>query len=82
VDEAGKKVTDKQGKAVYQTNDQWFVLNIKLKWKDAPKPSEPAATVQATSPPTGGRAQPAPRPGSSGADKKGGSGKKEPSVDI
>jgi hypothetical protein len=79
VDEAGKKVTDKQGKAVYQTNDQWFVLNLKLKWKDAPKPSEPAVTVQATSPPTGGRAQPA--PAKAKAPEKGGN-KKGPADDM
>ena len=77
--DAGKKVTDRQGKAVYQTNDRWFVLNLKLKWKDAPKPAEGA--VKAASQ----------QKGSSVAEKKqaapsskkgGGSKKKEPSVDL
>jgi hypothetical protein len=50
-DNAGKKVTDKQGKDVYQTNDQWFVLNLKLKWKGAPGPAaEPEASVVAEAP--------------------------------
>jgi type IV pilus assembly protein PilM len=44
VDEAGKKETDRQGNSVYQANDHWFVLNLKLKWKDAP--STLNATVQ------------------------------------
>jgi type IV pilus assembly protein PilM len=35
-DDTGKKVTDRLGKPIYQTNDQWFVLNMKLRWKDAP----------------------------------------------
>ena len=28
-------VVDAQGKKQYQVNDHWFVLNLKLKWKDA-----------------------------------------------
>jgi type IV pilus assembly protein PilM len=42
VDETGKKETDRKGNPVYQTNDQWFVLNLKLKWKDAS--GQPAAS--------------------------------------
>jgi hypothetical protein len=63
VDEAGKKVTDRQGNQVYQINDHWFVLNLKLKWKDALVPagitSTPGGTAavkagQPTSTPSGG----------------------------
>ena len=36
VDETGRKITDRQGNPVYRTNDHWFTLNLKLKWKDAP----------------------------------------------
>jgi hypothetical protein len=42
-DETGKKETDRKGNPLYQTNDQWFVLNLKLKWKGAPGQ---AATTQ------------------------------------
>ena len=35
-DEAGKKVVDKKGNTIYEDNDQWFILNLKLRWKDAP----------------------------------------------
>jgi hypothetical protein len=77
--DAGKKVTDRQGKAVYQTNDRWFVLNLKLKWKDAPKPAEGA--VKAASQQKGSsvaeKGQAAPS-----SKKSGGSKKKEPSVDL
>ncbi|MGD0077586.1 MAG: type IV pilus assembly protein PilM [Sedimentisphaerales bacterium] len=39
-DEAGKKVVDKKGNSLYEINDQWFILNLKLKWKDAPMRAE------------------------------------------
>ncbi|MGA2092019.1 MAG: type IV pilus assembly protein PilM [Sedimentisphaerales bacterium] len=39
-DEAGKKVVDKKGSSLYEINDQWFILNLKLKWKDAPMLAE------------------------------------------
>ena len=63
VDEGGKKITDKQGGPVYQINDHWFVLNLKLKWKDAPAPAVASKTSgstaavgadQPTSTPSGG----------------------------
>jgi len=37
VDKTGKKETNWQGKPVYHVNDHWFVLKLKLKWKDAPE---------------------------------------------
>jgi type IV pilus assembly protein PilM len=63
LDEGGKKVTDRQGNQVYQINDHWFVLNLKLKWKDAPEPAVVRSTSgstaaaradQSTSTPSGG----------------------------
>jgi len=39
-EETGKKKTDKFGDPVYEVNDHWFILNFKLKWKDAPKAEE------------------------------------------
>ncbi|MBN2018839.1 MAG: type IV pilus assembly protein PilM [Sedimentisphaerales bacterium] len=50
-DEAGKKATDRTGNTIYKTNDQWFVLNFKLKWKDAPQAAgaESATTTSSTS---------------------------------
>ena len=39
-DEAGKKIVDRRGKPIYEDNDQWFILNMKLKWKDAPTRAE------------------------------------------
>jgi type IV pilus assembly protein PilM len=35
-DEAGKKVVDNRNNPIYENNDQWFILNLKIKWKDAP----------------------------------------------
>lgn len=35
-DESGKKIVDKKSNSLYETNDQWFILNMKLRWKDAP----------------------------------------------
>jgi type IV pilus assembly protein PilM len=46
-DETGKKETDRKGNPVYQANDHWFVLNLKLKWKDAP--GQPAASQASVS---------------------------------
>jgi type IV pilus assembly protein PilM len=39
-DEAGKKVVDNRGNSIYKDNDQWFILNLKLKWKNAPTRAE------------------------------------------
>jgi type IV pilus assembly protein PilM len=44
VDEYGRERIDRiTGSPVYEENDYWFVLNFKVKWEGAPKPSEPAA---------------------------------------
>jgi hypothetical protein len=37
LDENGKEKIDRFGKMVYRVNDRWFVLNLKMVWKDAPK---------------------------------------------
>jgi type IV pilus assembly protein PilM len=38
LDEHGKPRLDpRKGQLIYETNDHWFVLNIKLIWKDAPQ---------------------------------------------
>jgi hypothetical protein len=37
VDVFGKERFNNRGEALTKTNDNWFVLNFKLKWKDAPK---------------------------------------------
>ena len=37
LDEHGTEKIDRMGNVVYEVNDQWFVLNIKFVWKDAPK---------------------------------------------
>jgi type IV pilus assembly protein PilM len=39
LDGRGKKRLDGSGKVVYEVNDQWFILNAKFIWKDAPKKS-------------------------------------------
>ncbi len=57
VDNTGRSVTSRQGKTVYETNDHWFVLNLKLKWKVAPasatgpKATAAEAAPQASPPP-------------------------------
>jgi type IV pilus assembly protein PilM len=37
LDEHGREKIDRMGSIIYQVNDHWFVLNLKLVWKDAPK---------------------------------------------
>jgi len=37
LDEHGREKIDRMGNVVYQTNDHWFVLNVKFVWKDAPE---------------------------------------------
>jgi type IV pilus assembly protein PilM len=37
LDEQGRKKTDRFGNVVYKVNDHWFVLNVKLVLKGAPK---------------------------------------------
>ena len=65
-----------------QTNDSWFVLNFKLKWKDSNEPSSeitepPGREPAQNAPPQGGgarrpQASPAPRGGGGGGRSKGG----------
>ncbi len=44
LDEYGREIIDRRaGSPVYEDNDYWFVLNLKVIWEDAPKPPEPAA---------------------------------------
>jgi len=40
LDQYGKQVFDRNNNPEYETNDNWFVLNVKLVWKDAPAPPE------------------------------------------
>ena len=40
LDEYGKQKLDRSGRPIYKVNDQWFVLNVKFVWKDAPKEAE------------------------------------------
>lgn len=38
LDEFGKPRLDpRRGQPIYKTNDNWFVLNVKFKWEDAPE---------------------------------------------
>ncbi len=37
LDEYGREKLDRSGNVDYEVNDHWFVLKIKLVWKDAPK---------------------------------------------
>ncbi len=68
-----------QGKPVYRVNDHWFILNLKLVWKDAPKPPEqPGASMY------GGRMNPrAPtRPAASPSRSSGSSSRKKSGSSI
>ena len=40
LDNFGQVKVDRDNNPVYATNDQWFILNVKFVWKDAPKPPE------------------------------------------
>jgi hypothetical protein len=82
VDENSKKETGRQGNPVYQANDHWFVLNLKLKWKDAPAEAvgvaskdkvvtKPKAAVTPSKPASSSKS-------GSGSKSKGGTAKKEP----
>ncbi len=42
-DETGRQRIER-GQPLFQVNDHWFVLNVKLIWKDAPEPPEQAMT--------------------------------------
>jgi type IV pilus assembly protein PilM len=39
-DETGKEKHDRYGNPVYKTNDNWFRLDVKFTWKEAPKQAE------------------------------------------
>ncbi|MHC4259833.1 MAG: hypothetical protein ACYSTF_05410, partial [Planctomycetota bacterium] len=41
LDDRGRPRLNSSGEVLYETNDYWFVLNVKFVWKDAPK--KPAA---------------------------------------
>jgi len=68
VDEQGRKVKDKTGNQVYKTNDHWFVLNMKLRWKNAPAAATEvkAAVIAAPEAPA---EEPAPPPVQRGGGK-------------
>ena len=65
--------TDDGGKKVAKVNDSWFVLNFKLKWKDAPDASgaggSPEAAPSASQPPPNA-GQPPPSPAKAPAPQK------------
>jgi hypothetical protein len=48
--EGGKPALDRRGQVDYEINDHWFVLKLKLIWKDAPKEAS-AATAAPAGPP-------------------------------
>jgi len=47
LDRDGVQIVDRSGQPVYQSNDNWFVLNAKFVWKDAPVPPEPVIPASA-----------------------------------
>jgi type IV pilus assembly protein PilM len=76
-DEYGQQKLDDQGEPRYKINDRWFVLNVKLKWKEAPAAPEASAGPGLPGAPRlpGGTARPAParqpaRPSSTGGTRK------------
>jgi len=42
LDQYGQEKIDRKGRPIYEINDYWFVLNVKLVWRGAPKLPEPA----------------------------------------
>jgi type IV pilus assembly protein PilM len=86
VDETGKKKTDRSGKVEYDVKDHWFVLNVKFKWKESPKPAvagsgaAAAGAVQpASTPAAAPSAAPATKPATT---KKATSGKSDKMKDV
>ena len=81
VDEGGKNAVDRHGNPIYQVNDHWFVLNFKLRWKDAPAMQELAAAVTPGSHGGGGATvapvAPAPAARSSKPKESSGGGRKK-----
>ncbi|GAI12150.1 unnamed protein product, partial [marine sediment metagenome] len=49
LDPHGKRQLDESGNFVYEVNDNWFVLNAKFVWKDAPNKKAAPKTVAPTS---------------------------------
>ncbi len=81
LDEYGKEVIDRRTSSpVYETNDNWFVLNFKVVWKDAPPPPPPPAGAMSAyggapvSAPVSASPSPSPSPKSTGGKSKGGAG--------
>jgi hypothetical protein len=61
LDEQGRKAKDRNGNPLSKTNDHWFVLNMKLRWKNAPAAAtEVKATVNAAPAPPTDEPRPAP----------------------
>jgi hypothetical protein len=40
LNESGKPRKDRKGDPIMQNNDQWFILNFKLAWREGPEPEE------------------------------------------
>jgi len=41
LDEYGREKIDRKGRPIYEINDNWFVLNVKFVWREAPSLPEP-----------------------------------------
>ena len=75
LDQYGQEKIDRKGRPIYEINDYWFVLNVKLVWRGAPKLPEP--TFGARSPygsPVLPRPSTTPAPGPSSGKDLGGIG--------
>ena len=44
LDKAGKPTKDRRGDPIMQNNDQWFILQFKLAWREGPKEETSGAT--------------------------------------
>jgi len=72
---------------LYQTNDRWFVVNLKLKWKDAPEEAGEAKVAVRGGPAAGASvskpaAKPAPSPKAPAEPKKKSGGGRMPNVEM
>ncbi len=72
VDESGRKLTDTQGSSQQKGNDRWFVMNFKLRWKEAPVPAANLGAPGAGATTSGSAAQPAASGGRSKSPTGGG----------